>query len=258
MAQPWLEIVSGASRGRRELKRGLTIAGPAGGDLPVAGAGSDQLHLWDEPPKLVFVGAGEPPKVNGAAREEALLASGDLVEWHELGFRFATDAPRAALAEVAVRSEPAPVSAPASGWSSADERAWRRLRAGMLVELGLVEPSVARRWQDAVLRGEFEPDACAREIDGASRAAVGDARVDERSVRLMRDLVMAPALSGIRGASRRARTATRGGLAFALVQFLVLGICALLVFVALAVVRWRWGFSVDGFLDRVAEALAGS
>ena len=59
------------------LAPGLTRVGGPGCELVLAGGGADQLHLWDQPPKVLFVGKGERPRINGRARDESALAAGD-------------------------------------------------------------------------------------------------------------------------------------------------------------------------------------
>jgi hypothetical protein len=123
----------------------------------------------------------------------------------------------------------------------------------MLFELGLADRAAARRWQEAVLRGEFDPDAAARELEQGASAVPGDPRLLERSGRLLRDLLMAPYQRGLRGAGRRVRGAARSGVAFLVAQVVIVLVFALLFAVVLLVVRLRWGWSVDGFLDRVLD-----
>src|SRR5262245_196786 len=59
MPKTWLEFTSNSAPMRRNLPAGLTrISGPKG-EIPLAGSGSDALHIWDHPPKLVFAGGGD-------------------------------------------------------------------------------------------------------------------------------------------------------------------------------------------------------
>ena len=255
MAHAWLELGGGQ---RHELKHGLNTLGGPHGEISVEGSGSDSLHLWDDPPRLVFAGKGPLPRVNGRAVEEVELQPGDTIEWHARAFVLGIDEDRASLEPIPV--DP-PVEARAASPAAPDRAAfaqlpaWRRLKAGMLVELDLADRELARRWQNAVRQGDFDPDACARDLLGATgdRSGVSDEdpRLMERSGRLLRDLLMAPVLRGMRGAGRRAREAARGGLAFFVAQFLVLSIYSLLVLVALLLLRVRWNASIDGFLDNI-------
>jgi hypothetical protein len=245
MARAWLETGQGAAHRRLELVGGhLTLGGPKSA-FPIPGAGSDGLHFFDDPPKLVFVGSGERPRVNGAPVEEYELASGDTLEWRGVTFVFGCQGGPARLEELAAPLTPAGAGPPA----------WRRLKAGLLVELGLADKRVARRWQEGVLRGEFDAAACTRELlaAGGNSFPDEDARLEERSTRLLRDLLMAPTQRGLRGAGRRAREAARGGLAFVVTQFFVLAIYSAILFAALFLVRVRWGTSIDTFLDDIAR-----
>jgi hypothetical protein len=269
VTEAWIEIVAGdGTRRRHVLKSGLTTVGGRRGDVALDGSGDDQLHFWDQPPKVVFVGDGDPPRLRGEARDEASLVPGDVVEWRgariELGGRTHAvieeiHAPPPSPASAAPAPFAAPMTTPSMS-ASADsvDLAWRRLRAGMLIEQGLVEPSIARRWQEAVMRGEFDPDACARDVLGSLQPGATDARVLERSGRLARDLVMSPAQGGARGSARKTRSVFKSGLAAIIVQFLVFGICTLLVVAAMFVARWRLNWSIDSFLDGIGNTFRGS
>ncbi len=139
---------------------------------------------------------------------------------------------------------------------NAERAAWRRVRAGILVELGLADRVAAKSWQRAVVERRFRPDACADEILARSAVAGDDARVLQRTGVLLRDLLMAPLGRGARGAGRRARQAVRGGLAFVLAQGLALLVFCLIV-AALAVVLRLKGHSLDGWVDRLLGRGAG-
>lgn len=261
MERSWLDVAREGTSRRYELGSGLTSVG-ARGDVPLDAPLGDQLHFWDQPPKVVFVGRGEPPRVNGQPRDEAQLAPGDTIEWAGARLVYGREGGPAQLQELdlaaAAPQPPAQAAAlPSTGLHPNEEQAWRRLKAGMLVELGLADRAAARRWQDAVLRGEFEPDSCARDVLGATSVGPADPRLAERSARLLRDLLMAPMARGIQGASRRARTAARSGAAFLLAQGIVIALYSALLVLALLILRLRWGWSVDGFLDGI-RGLFGS
>jgi hypothetical protein len=271
----WLDVAVGETSRRYELKSGLTSVG-ARGDVPIEAEGGDQLHFWDQPAKLVFVGRGAQPLVNGRPCDEADLSPGDAVEWagarlvygREGGAAQLRELDLGALAGAALAPAPAPSVAaqpPAAqvvplaptGLHPSEEQAWWRLKAGMLVELGLADRGAARRWQDAVVRGEFEPDSCARDLLGTSTLSPADPRLAERSARLLRDLLMAPVTRGVQGAGRRARTAARSGAAFLLAQGIVIALYSALLVLALLILRLRWGWSVDGFLDGIRGLFGG-
>ena len=121
-----------------------------------------------------------------------------------------------------------------------------------LLVLGRAGPAgeVARRWQDAVMRGEFDPDAAARDILAAVRG-LDDQRVGERTARLQRDLIMSPLAASSRGATRKLRGAAQSMAAMVISQFVVLSVSLLLVLVAQFVARVRLGWSLDEFFDRL-------
>lgn len=258
MSQAWIDITGADGvRRRHSLREGLTTLGGRRGDVPLGDTGNDQLHIWDRPPKLVFVGSGEAPRVRGSVVEELALRSGDVIEWRGARIEFSGLA-YAQLEEVPLPPEPvAPPRPLAAEWSGADERAWTRLKAGLLVELGLADADATRRWQDAVLRSEFEPDSCARDLLASSPVEAGDPRLLDRAARLQRDLIMSPVQRGVRGGARRLRSSASNWVAMAISQFVVLAIFVLLFLVALFVLRVRWEVSVDSYLDRVAGSIRG-
>ncbi|MFT5051266.1 MAG: hypothetical protein ACI8QZ_002677 [Chlamydiales bacterium] len=145
--------------------------------------------------------------------------------------------------------------APHEALTESEIRAWRRMQAGILVERGLADRREARRWQEAVQRGEFDPDACARDIVGNSDVDADDARVIDRTARLQRDLLMTPLQHGARGAGRRMRGATRGGVAFLLSQVMALVVYTLVLLIIVLLARMQRGFSLDGMLDTVLEVV---
>lgn len=255
MARAWLDVDLGEGVLRRDLEPGLTLVGGEEGSHRVPGTGTDRLHVWDRPPKLLFVGEGDGPRVNGERRDEAELRNGDSIDWR--GARLVFGTAEAELEEVELPAPVDGVPAPAPALSTHADRLWRRLRAGLLVELGLADKAAANRWQEAVIRGEFEPDACARDVLAAGDLAPDDERLVERSGRLLRDLLMAPRQRGVRGAGRRARGAARKGLAYALSQLVVIVIFLLIALAALFTVRVRWGWSVDAFLDGIRGVFGG-
>jgi len=109
----------------------------------------------------------------------------------------------------------------------------------------------ARRWQDAVMRSEFDADACARDVL-ATATGVTDLKLGERSTRLQRDLVMAPVAATARGSARKLKGAAQSMAAMLISQLVVLSVSLLLVMLALFVLRVRWQWSVDGFFDRIS------
>jgi hypothetical protein len=189
MAQAWIDITDAqGTRHRHSLREGVTTVGGRRGDVALGETGGDQLHIWDRPPKLIFIGTGEAPRVNGVSVEERELRAGDLIEWRGAKLQFDGLA-YAQLEEVELPPTPAPT--PVAPAPPADP-AWNRLRAGILVELGLADAAAAKRWQDAILRSEFEPESCARDLLANSTVPAGDPRILERATRLQRDLIMSP------------------------------------------------------------------
>lgn len=264
MAQAWIEIIAADGvRHRYPLKSGLTIVGGPRADVDVGATDGDQLHVWDRPPKMIFIGAGASPRVNGAIADERELRPGDVIEWRGVRAEFG-GLPYATIEEI--HEPPPPVAAPVAVQTRAaaavavepDSPGWRRIKAGLLVEQGLADPAVAKRWQDAILRDAFDADACARELLAAPTQPATDARLLDRCVRLQRDLVMAPLSQPTRGPSRKMKNAASNWLAMALVQFLVFSICCILVMVSLFVIHLRWGWSVDEFFDSISSAFSGS
>lgn len=140
--------------------------------------------------------------------------------------------------------------------SEDEARARRRLLAGLLVETGLTDKKVAKRWQAAVVAGDWDADACATEVLAAAPLeAYSSPAFLERAARIERDLVMASHTRGMKAAGRRVRAATRNSTAF-----IVANIVAFLVYSAVAaalllVARIGYGWSIDGVIDRIAAAV---
>lgn len=242
VARTWLERTSATGTTRLDLGEQPLRLGTDGAVLSSATAAVEWLELGGAPPRLLHRGSGTAPRVNMRTVSEIALAHGDRIEWHAIRLVFHSDDPRAGLLEL---------SGSAPQGTELDAVLAARMQAGLLCELGLVDGALARRWQDAVIAGTFDPDAAARELLGGSRAPAGDPRLRERSARLLRDLLMAPLQRGMRGAARRARTQVRSLAALLVSQFLIVGSLVALILVAVAVARLRWGLSLDAWLDRV-------
>jgi len=244
----WLDVQGPAGTRREALLEGLTRVGGPGTDIVLEGLapGSDELQVWNRPPRLLFLGRGERPRVDGREVDEHPLRPGDRLLW---GGHTLTYGGEAAHTDVAALEEiPLPVVAPPLATPSAS-RLSTRVRAGLACELGLADPRAVKRWREEVLAKRFDPDACARELLPNTLGAEAEERLLERSGTLLRDFLMAATLRGLRGAGRRVREKTRS-----LVAFLVAQTVALLVFLALvaaALLVWRAkGTSIDAFLDR--------
>jgi len=258
VAKAWLEVEqSGGARKRVDLPAGLTVLGPAQGPLPIHADGSGALHVWDEPPRLEQVGDGPPPLINGEPAVEHALRAGDRIEWRGcvLVFRSAAQLEEvvAPVDGTTISAGPADPGASGGKGVKGDGRLWRRVKSGLLVELGLVDASVSRPWQEGIRSGSFDADECARAVLGATVLKAGDdpGSLLERTARLQRDLLMAPLQRGAQGARRRAKVAAKNGLAYALAQLVVLLLFAGLALAGLLVGRLLLDWSVDGFLDRI-------
>lgn len=248
MAKAWFDVTSGGAPRREVLQDGLTVIGGDDGGIPIPASGADRLHVWSEPPKLIFVGQGEGPRVNGLPVQEAELRSGDRIEWAGAELCYGEPETVARLEEVAVPpGAPGPVAAD----MGLDQESWDRVKAGILVEIGLADRGAAKRWQEAVKRNEFDPTACAREVLSRSEVPLGDPKVRDRAGRLERDLLMQPLLRGVQGASRRARTQAKGGAAFLISQTMAIGVYTVLVVVAAVLARMQWDWSFDEHIDSV-------
>ena len=278
MSKMWVEVVGKGAKRRLELVGGLTRIAAREADIEVGGVGADELHLWCDPPKLIHVGNDSTPLCNGRAFQEVSLNDGDSVQWGDSVLVFgieddvlvelAEEAPAAALARStagpARRSAPGAAAAPSPSAPRAEpsgvqatlgERAWRRVSAGMLVELGLAQKVESKRWQQAVMRGEFDADTCARELHASSGIELDDPRLLERAGRLERDLLMMPLQTGVRSAGRRARRAARGGLAYVVAQFVAIGVYTLILLAIVLLVRVKYDYSLDEMLDSWLRAI---
>ena len=258
MSGGWLERDGRAGLERRELAGGLTRWGGQGAELPCPASGSDQVQLWDQPPRLVFIGRGPRPRVDGREVEECDLSEGARVEWQGERWTFRAALPRAALEEVALAPSVPAVATPAPQRAE-EELAWRRLRAGLCAELGHSESSAVRRCQERIARGDYDADRCADELLGAQPMPVAGEKLERRAAELERDLIMSSLSRGGQATARKARSAARHTFAFALVQGLALLMFALALAALLLLARARMGVSIDAWIDRfLAWARSGS
>lgn len=261
MTESWLELVAGGSRTRVPLDAALTRIGGPGCDVQVPDPGGDELHVWSDPPKAILVGRHTAPLLNGRAFEEAPLADGDSIQWGGAVLRYGRadpPPPAAPVLEELPELDPAPSpTRPAGSPAVGGRRTSDRLRAGLLVDLGLADRAVVGRWRDAVMRREFDADACAREILGASRVADDDPRLVERAGRLERDFLMAAYQRGVRGATRSVRVATKRGVAFLVANLVAIAIYTLVLVAILTLVRVQYGFSLDGAIDGILDRFQG-
>lgn len=250
----WLRFEGAGSpsgESRVELKSGLTRLGGAGCEVVLPEASADQLHVWDEPPRMKFVGVGERPRVGERSVEEHPLLPGDRIRWAGVTMTYERDPQRPVLEELAPEASAPDLAA------ARDPRGWRRVRAGIMAELGLAESGAVRRWQDAVRRGTFDPDACAEELLSQPLKSTSEDRITDRTSRLERDLLMAPLQRGASGAGRAVRGAARTGLAYLMSQVFVAVVFASLFAVVLLLVRLRWSWDVNAFLDGILDLIPG-
>ena len=242
MMEKWIVIRSGAGERRVRLFDGLTRCGGIGSDVVLDRTGSDELHIWDDPARAVFVGEGARPRGPEGPFDELSLQNGVEFVWGADRIRY-EEVPMAVVEEVPVETE-------GSFLPQAEIDAWRRVQAGILVEQGLADRVVARNWQQAVKERRFKADECAEEILARSQVTTDDVRVLQRSQVLLRDLLMAPLVKGTRGAGRKAKRAAQGGVAFVLAQGAAFLVYCLIVLAVLIVLRLQ-GHSLDGWLDRI-------
>lgn len=248
MDERWIEVESAGKRRRVDLGAGLTRVGGSTADVVLFDSVAGELHLWDDPPKLVNIGADATIRVNGEAFEEHELEDGDRVEWGEARFVYRRIKPTPVLEEIPLAENEPSKKTPSKG-GSRESRVARRVRAGLLAELGLADKKVLSRWQQAVMHQQFDPDACARDLLAASDLDADDPRVLERSGRLARDLIMAPLQRGVKSASRKARGAAKSGAAFLMAQAIIGAVCLVLLLLLMVFVHVKWpDFSFDRFL----------
>ena len=257
MSGNWLEITDAKGTRREPLREGLTRVGSGTAEIHLDGVAGDQLHVWNRPPRAVFVGEGTPPQKDGAPFEEIALRSGDEIRWAGATLRYTGEAAPATPAsleelpvEAATTSKPSTPDVPGSpaGSRGEHERIWRRLVAGMMVELDMTDRSLVKRWQRRVVDGEFEVDRCARELFEAGTPRMDELRLLERSGRLLRDFLMAPLARGARGAGRRARRATKSGMAFLVAQLIAIGVYSLILVLIMAFL-WKRGVRFDAMFE---------
>lgn len=258
MAGGWLDITDASGARRESLRKGLTRVGGGDADVELANTGSDQLHIWDMPPRAVFVGSGAAPLLDGRPVDEVSLRPGARILWGGATLTYGGDAAGEDVARLEEIPLPAFVAAAVAerdgaaglGLTDSERRVWTRLQACVLVDLGLTDRAAIKRWQQEVVAGRLEVDRCAAELVALRQGSADDPRVLERAGRLLRDFLMAPLMTGVRGASRRAKRAAQGGLAFVIAQGLALLVFLLIGLVALLLLRIK-DVSIDALLDRV-------
>jgi hypothetical protein len=271
--EAWLDITPlGSPKARYQLLSGLMRVGSGEAEIPLEGTDGDQLHFWSDPAKVILIGGRTTPLFNGRAFEESSLEPGDSLQW--CGAVIVYGAKANILQEIAHEPAPAPkpveqvqpkpAAAPLAGAASASVAAgasggelWSRLKAGLLVDLGMADKGEAKRWQEAVKRGEFDASACSRDILSSCDVPDSDPRLRERANRLQRDLLMSPLVRGIQGTSRRARSAAKGGAAMIVSQGIGIGIYTLLIVVIAVFARINYDTDFTGMIDGFLNLLSG-
>ncbi|MCB9916198.1 MAG: hypothetical protein H6828_13805 [Planctomycetes bacterium] len=244
MDEAWLDIKIGGVTARADLAPGLTRLGGPGANVVVPGAPEGELHLWSDPPKLVHVSGATPLEVAGARQAEVPLRDGLEVVWGPLTLVYRV---HALVEEIPLEEH---VAAPRVALAPSDDRAGARARAGMAIELGLADKNAVRRWQDAVVRGDFDADACAREVLAGTNLAADDPRLVERSGRLLRDFLMSSLQRGVKGASRKVRAQVKSGTAYVVANVIAIGVYTAIVLVVMVLLRLK-GISFDELFDLV-------
>lgn len=267
-----IDIKGGGSLGRIPWSDRVRVGGE-GCEVLAKDAEGDELHLWADPARLVLAGSRTTPLVNGKAVVECDLEDGDTIQWqgmlivvHPPDAAQVLESPAIAGAQAREHSNRAPtpigdppeVPSPDSSLRQLelqDLPAARRILAGIAAEMGSGDRAAIKRWQAAVLRGEWDADACARDVlegvDLESKA------LSERSGRIQRDLLMSSFQRGIRGATRKARGAARGGSAFLVANLVAVLVYSLLIGTLLVLGRARWQWSLDGAVDDLLKATGG-
>ncbi len=245
MSSLWILVTQAGTTQRYALTKETTSVGGGGADVPLDGVGGAQLRVEREPLRVTHTGNGAPPFCGGAPLTSREIAPGEHVEWAGARLEFEREA---SLEEVAVEPAPAtpPAPAPAGGF---DAPTWQRVRAGLLVEMGHADKRAVKRWQQAVVDGNFRVDAAAQELTEGARN-VDDSILRDRAGRLMRDFLMAPLTRGVRGAGRSVRQGAKGFVAMLLSQALALLVYSLIVLLSMLVLRYQ-GTGYDAFFDRI-------
>ncbi|HJM56162.1 MAG TPA: hypothetical protein QF446_02450 [Planctomycetota bacterium] len=257
MQDAWLDVHQGGQTNRYALADGRTRVGGAGCDVvldgtPNATSDSGEVHIWMSPPRVVYVGRGNPPLLDGRVFEQAPLESGSSIQWRGAVLVFGQG--RGVLEEL--EGDPGCEDAGASGATVQDDVA-ARVRSGLLADLKLTDNQAVKRWRAAVMASEFDPASCARELLAGEQVPPGDTRLLERATRLQRDLLMSAHQRGVKGVRRRARAATRSGAAYVLANLIAISIYTLVVLAVMLLVRVQYGTSFDGTLDRIIGVFGG-
>ncbi len=241
MSPAWIEQSNGE---RIELARGVTRVGGPRAQVAVPESGDAELQLWDDPPKLIYVGAGARPSINGTTADECELHDGDRIRWLGGEWIFRAGEVRARLEAIAESSV------------ADEQRVARRALAALAVELDVVDAAKLARWRAAATSGGFDADRCAEDLLSSSHAQLASRQAQERSSKALRDALAPP----VRAKRPRVAVESTSSSPFGLfgmffVQLVLLLSAAAVVLAVAAVIRSRWGVSLDEWIDRALARL---
>lgn len=249
------------------LRPGLTRIGAEGArGIHVAIPGAEgELHLWDDPHKVVRVSGVAPITVGGQTVEEFALDHGARFEWCGAQFELdladdvleelATPPPAPAVTPAVAPAPPASQTGSGSGLDPIEVQAFERVAAGILVDVGLADKAVAKRWQAAVIAQEWDADAAAKAILQASRGATSDPKFLARANRLELDLLMASFQRGVKGTSRKVRGAAKSSTAFFVANVVALSVYSAIIFALLIIARVSYEWDLNGIIDGMVDAV---
>ena len=251
MQEAWLDVHQGGQTNRYAFSGVRTRVGGEGCDVvlaetPGVPASSSELHIWMSPPRVVYIGRGDPPLLDGRVLEQAPLESGSSLQWRGAVLVFGQGA--SVLEEL---EEDLGQDASDGAAGAIPDEVAGRIRSGLLADLNLTDKQAVKRWRAAVIASEFDSAACARELLAGEQVPPGDTRMLERATRLQRDLLMSAHQRGVKGVRRKARAATRTGAAYVLANLIAILIYTLVVLAVMLLVRVEYGTSFDGFIDRI-------
>lgn len=247
---PTLKVLSPGQPVRRIEVRstGCTLGDP-GSDNPLPGVSEGRLELTGPPWRLRVVRGAAALEAGGRPAVEAALDAGQAVRWGDFELELELELEPLGEGEVAM-------AAAAHRSSAAEPTAWRWLKAGLAVELGLADRSEAKDVQASVRAGQFSAEKAADQLLAKGTIADDDGRLLARASVLTRDLVMAPTMRGTGAAARAGRGCVRGFLAFSVVQLAGFVLFTLLVLALLLGLRWQ-GTSLDAHADRLLGWIPG-
>jgi len=248
---PTLKVRSPGQPVRRIEARaaGCTLGDP-GSENPLPGVSEGRLELSGPPWRLRVVRGAAALEAAGRPAVETALEPGQPVRWGDVEIELELELEPLGEGEIA-----APLADLGRG-SGAEPTAWRWLKAGLAVELGLADRSAAKDVQASVRAGQFSAEKAAAQLLAKGPVADDDGRLLARASLLTRDLVMAPTLRGTGAAARAGRGCVRGFLAFSVVQLVGFVLFTLLVFALLLGLRWQ-GTSLDAHADRLLGWIPG-